>query len=185
MYPIPNYLLCGYNHFHIRHLYSLFFSLKFCLEKLIYVFSHSFHLWKKTASQLFSPKQVQHPKFAINMQVSRDAILQGIGIFLPHGSDISGDVQISCKLYLHRYLTFYNYVCIWVPKLRQKLRYYNLCDYFKSRIYDYKYSFLICQKSISFIRISGRLQKLRYYNLYDYFNGHNSRNFPNLNFPPN
>ena len=38
------------------------------------------------------------------MQVSRDAILQGIGIFLPHGSDISGDVQISCKLYLFTYL---------------------------------------------------------------------------------
>ena len=35
------------------------------------------------------------------MQVSRDAILQGIGIFLPHGSDIYEDVQISCKSYLH------------------------------------------------------------------------------------
>ena len=33
------------------------------------------------------------------MQVSRDAILQGIGIFLPHGSDIYEDVQISCKSY--------------------------------------------------------------------------------------
>lgn len=44
-----------------------------------------------------SVNQQQDGRFSIWMKVDRDVILQGLGIFLPYGSDLRGDVQISSE----------------------------------------------------------------------------------------
>ena len=41
--------------------------------------------------------KIKPTKFAIDVQVNRDIILQGIGVFLPYGSEIYGNVQIEGK----------------------------------------------------------------------------------------
>ena len=40
-------------------------------------------------------EQIQDGIFSLLMKASRDVILHGIGIFLPYGADLRGDIEVK------------------------------------------------------------------------------------------
>ena len=40
-------------------------------------------------------EQIQDGTFSLLMKASRDVILHGIGIFLPYGADLRGDIEVK------------------------------------------------------------------------------------------
>ena len=51
-------------------------------------------------------EQIQDGTFSLLMKASRDVILHGIGIFLPYGADIRGDIEVMGTFLLDTFQDF-------------------------------------------------------------------------------